>query len=32
MFDMKNLSKLKLLDKSSPEAMKLFWQFNDDAY
>jgi len=32
MFDMKNLSKLKLLDESSPKTMKAFWQFNDDAY
>jgi AhpD family alkylhydroperoxidase len=32
MFDMKNLSKLKVLDENSPDAMKAFWQINDAAF
>jgi AhpD family alkylhydroperoxidase len=32
MFDMKNLSKLKVLDEQSPKAMKAFWEFNDAAF
>jgi AhpD family alkylhydroperoxidase len=32
MFDMKNLSKLKVLDENSPKAMKAFWDFNTAAF
>lgn len=31
MYDMKNLSKLKMLDASAPEAMKAFWAFDKAA-
>lgn len=32
MFDMKNLSRLKTLDKNAPEAMKTFWAFDKAAF
>jgi AhpD family alkylhydroperoxidase len=32
MFDMKNLSKLKVLDENTPSAMKAFRQFNDATF
>ena len=32
MFDMKNLSKLKVLDENSPKAMKAFWDFNNATF
>ena len=31
MYDMKNLSKIKLLDANAPEAMKAFWAFDKAA-
>jgi hypothetical protein len=31
MYDMSNLTKLKLLDENSPEAMKAFWAFDKAA-
>ncbi|AOX16097.1 carboxymuconolactone decarboxylase family protein [Kozakia baliensis] len=32
MYDMNNLSKLKVLDEQAPEPMKAFWAFNDAAF
>lgn len=32
MFDMKNLSKLKVLDENSPKAMQAFWEFNNATF
>src|SRR5665213_810081 len=32
MFDMKNLSRLKKMDESAPEAMKAFWAFDKAAF
>jgi AhpD family alkylhydroperoxidase len=32
MFDMKNLSRLKTLDKNAPEAMASFWAFDKAAF
>jgi AhpD family alkylhydroperoxidase len=32
MYDMSNLTKLKLLDENSPEAMKAFWAFDKAAF
>ncbi len=32
MFDMKNLSHLKNLDESAPDAMKAFWEFDKAAF
>ena len=32
MFDMKNLSKLKMLDDNIPKAMKAFWDFNNATF
>ena len=32
MYDMSNLTKLKLLDEKSPEAMKAFWAFDKAAF
>lgn len=32
MFDMKNLSRLKTLDKNAPESMKAFWAFDKAAF
>lgn len=31
MYDMKNLSRLKIIDASAPEAMKAFWAFDKAA-
>lgn len=32
MFDMKNLARLKKMDKSAPDAMKAFWAFDKAAF
>ena len=32
MFDMKNLNRLKSLDKNAPEAMQAFWAFDKTAF
>jgi AhpD family alkylhydroperoxidase len=32
MYDMSNLTRLKLLDEKSPEAMKAFWAFDKAAF
>jgi AhpD family alkylhydroperoxidase len=32
MFDMKNINKLKTLDRNAPEAMKAFWAFDKAAF
>ena len=32
MYDMSNLTRLKLLDENSPEAMKAFWAFDKAAF
>ena len=32
MYDMSNLTKLRLLDENSPEAMKAFWAFDKAAF
>jgi AhpD family alkylhydroperoxidase len=32
MFDMKNLGRLKTLDKNAPDAMKAFWAFDKSAF
>lgn len=32
MFDMKNLARLKTLDKNAPDAMKAFWAFDKAAF